>query len=383
MPKKKSSRRRKPVVTQKTRRKAVQSRKKRPARRKPQTGWRRFLTWRKLLLGALVCAVAWVIYLDIVIRLQFEGKRWALPAQVYGRPLELYTGSIMSPQAFRQELEQLGYRYAYRVSEPGTFSQNGGDFRLYRRAFQFWDGDAPAQLLDVRFSDSMVEHVQDATIGTELDIVRLEPPRVGGIYPGHREDRVLIKLEEVPVLLPKGLVAVEDRDFYQHHGVAPRAIARAVLANLKAGATVQGGSTMTQQLVKNFFLSNKRSLWRKANEAVMALLLEWHYDKDEILEAYLNEIYLGQEKSRAIHGFGLASHFYFDRPVQNLTLPQIATLIALVRGPSYYDPERHPERLRKRRDLILEIMAEQGVITQAQANQAKITGLGIAKGQGA
>ena len=382
MPKKKSSRRRKPVAIQKTRRKAVQSRKKRPARRKPQTGWRRFLTWRKLLLGALVCAVAWVIYLDIVIRLQFEGKRWALPAQVYGRPLELYTGSIMSPQAFRQELEQLGYRYAYRVSEPGTFSQNGGDFRLYRRAFQFWDGDAPAQLLDVRFSDSMVEHVQDATIGTELDIVRLEPPRVGGIYPGHREDRVLIKLEEVPVLLPKGLVAVEDRDFYQHHGVAPRAIARAVLANLKAGATVQGGSTMTQQLVKNFFLSNKRSLWRKANEAVMALLLEWHYDKDEILEAYLNEIYLGQEKSRAIHGFGLASHFYFDRPVQNLTLPQIATLIALVRGPSYYDPERHPERLRKRRDLILEIMAEQGVITQAQANQAKITGLGIAKGQG-
>jgi penicillin-binding protein 1B len=139
---------------------------------------------------------------------------------------------------------------------------------------------------------------------------------------------------------------------------------------------------MTQQLVKNFFLSNKRSLWRKANEAIMALLLEWHYDKNEILEAYLNEIYLGQEKNRAIHGFGLASQFYFDRPIQKLNLPQIATLIALVRGPSYYDPERHPERLRKRRDLILAIMAEQGVISQSQANQAKITGLGIAKGQG-
>jgi penicillin-binding protein 1B len=382
MPKKKSSRRRKPIAPQKTRRKAVQPRKKRSARRKPQTGWRRFLTWRFVLLGGLVLAVAWTIYLDIVIRVQFEGKRWALPAQVYGRPLELYAGSALSPQAFRQELEQLGYRYAYRVSEPGTFSQNGADFRLYRRAFRFWDDDAPAQLLDVRFSDSMVESVREAAAGSELDIVRLEPPRVGGIYPTHHEDRVLVKLDEVPALLPKGLVAVEDRDFYTHHGIAPRAIARAVLANLKAGATVQGGSTMTQQLVKNFFLSNKRSLWRKGNEAVMALLLEWHYDKDEILEAYLNEIYLGQEKSRAIHGFGLASHFYFDRPVQNLTLPQIATLIALVRGPSYYDPERHPERLRKRRDLILEIMAEQGVITQAQANQAKITGLGIAKGQG-
>ena len=382
MPKKKSSRRRKPVAAQKPRRKAVQPRKKRPARRKPQTGWRRFLTWRYLLLGSLVLAVAWVIYLDIVIRVQFEGKRWALPAQVYGRPLELYAGSDLSPQAFHQELEQLGYRYAYRVSEPGTFSRNGSDFRVHRRAFRFWDGDAPAQLLDVRFSDAMVERVQDANAGSELDIVRLEPPRVGGIYPTHREDRVLVKLEEVPPLLPKGLVAVEDRDFYAHHGIAPRAIGRAVLANLKAGATVQGGSTMTQQLVKNFFLSNKRSLWRKANEAVMALLLEWHYDKDEILEAYLNEIYLGQEKSRAIHGFGLASHFYFDRPIQNLNLPQIATLIALVRGPSYYDPERHPERLRKRRDLILGIMAEQGVITQEQVDQAKITGLGIAKGQG-
>ena len=382
MPKKKSSRRRKPVSGKKNRRKAVQPRKKRLSRSKPKSGWRRFFTWRYLLLGTVVFAVAWVIYLDIIIRVQFEGKRWALPAQVYGRPLELYAGSPLSPDAFHQELQQLGYRYVYRASEPGSFSQQDSEFRLYRRAFHFWDGAVPAQLLDVRFSDDVVQHVLDAKTGKELDIVRLEPPRVGGIYPTHREDRVLVKLAEVPPLLPQGLVAVEDRDFYHHHGVAPRAIARAVLANLKAGATVQGGSTLTQQLVKNFFLSNQRSLWRKANEAVMAVLLEWHYDKDEILEAYLNEIYLGQEKSRAIHGFGLASHFYFDRPIQNLSLPQIATLIALVRGPSYYDPDRHPQRLRERRDLILEIMAEQGVITSTQANQAKLSKLGIAKGQG-
>jgi penicillin-binding protein 1B len=382
MPKKKSSRRRKPISGKKNRRKAVQPRKKRLSRSKPKSGWRRFFTWRYLLLGTVVFAVAWVIYLDIIIRVQFEGKRWALPAQVYGRPLELYAGSPLSPDAFHQELQQLGYRYVYRASEPGSFSQQDSEFRLYRRAFHFWDGAVPAQLLDVRFSDDVVEHVLDAKTGKELDIVRLEPPRVGGIYPTHREDRVLVKLAEVPPLLPQGLVAVEDRDFYHHHGVAPRAIARAVLANLKAGATVQGGSTLTQQLVKNFFLSNQRSLWRKANEAVMAVLLEWHYGKDEILEAYLNEIYLGQEKSRAIHGFGLASHFYFDRPIQNLSLPQIATLIALVRGPSYYDPDRHPQRLRQRRDLILEIMAEQGVITPTQANQAKLSKLGIAKGQG-
>lgn len=378
---KKSSRRRKPVTSHKTRRKAAPSTKKRTSKRKAATGWRRYVNWRTLLLAGLVAAVAWVIYLDIVIRIQFEGKRWALPAQVYGRPLELYSGATLSPQAFRAELEQLGYRYAYQVNEPGTFSQNGNEFRLFRRAFHFWDGDAPARLLDVQFSDGIVQAVRDTNDASELDIVRLEPPRVGGIYPSHREDRVLVKLEEVPALLPKALVAVEDRDFYEHHGVAPRAIARAMLANLKAGATVQGGSTMTQQLVKNFFLSNKRSLWRKGNEAMMALLLELHYDKDEILQAYLNEIYLGQEKSRAIHGFGLASHFYFDRPLQKLSLPQIATLIALVRGPSYYDPRRHPERLRKRRNLILDIMAEQAVITKAEANRAKTTGLDIAWGR--
>ena len=379
---KKSTRRRKPVSSHKTRRKAAPSRKKRSRKRKSQTGWRRHVNWRTVLLAGLVLAVAWVIYLDIVIRVQFEGKRWALPAQVYGRPLELYSGATLSPQAFREELEQLGYRYAYQVSEPGTFAQSGADFRVYRRAFRFWDGDAPARLMDVQFSDDVVQQVRNVNDGSDLDIVRLEPPRVGGIYPSHREDRVLVKLEDVPSLLPEGLVAVEDRDFYQHHGVAPRAIARAMLANLKAGATVQGGSTMTQQLVKNFFLSNKRSLWRKGNEAIMAVLLEWHYDKDEILQAYLNEIYLGQEKSRAIHGFGLASHFYFDRPLQKLTLPQVATLIALVRGPSYYDPRRHPERLRKRRNLILDIMAEQGVITKAEANRAKTTGLTIARGRG-
>ena len=161
----------------------------------------------------------------------------------------------------------------------------------------------------------------------------MEPPIIGRIYPAHREDRVLVKLDQVPVSLIKGLIVVEDRSFYSHHGINPKAIARALWANIKAGATVQGGSTLTQQLVKNFFLTNKRSLWRKANEAVMSILLEWHYDKQEILEAYLNEIYLGQDGDRAIHGFGLASRFYFDKPIEQLNLSQVATLLTLVRGP--------------------------------------------------
>ena len=343
-------------------------------------GWRRYLRWRIIVPALIVLGLVWVTYLDVLIRVQFEGKRWALPAQVYARPLELYAGEALSPADFRQELEWLGYRYRYRADEPGTVSRSEGAFRVYQRAFQFWDGEAPARRIDVRFADGRIETVSDTETGRELDIVRLEPPRIGGIYPAHHEDRILIKLDEAPLQLREALVAVEDRQFYQHFGVNPRAIARALWANIRAGGAVQGGSTLTQQLVKNFFLTNRRSLWRKANEALMALLLEWHYSKDEILEAYLNEIYLGQESSRAIHGFGLASRFYFDRPVQQLTTAQIATLVALVRGPSYYNPHNHPKRLLKRRNLVLEIMAEQGVITADVARRASQTSLGVVKG---
>lgn len=385
---KKKVQKRKAVTSKKTARKKTgkktagkKSRRRNTSRVKRKTaGWRQYLRWRVVLPVLLVLMLAWVTYLDIIIRVQFEGKRWALPAQVYARPLELYAGKALSLVDFRQELEWLGYRYTYRVDEPGTVSQNKDTFRVYQRAFHFWDGETPARRIDVRFDGDEINAVTDTKTGTELDIVRLDPLRIGGIYPAHHEDRILIKLDEAPLQLREALIAVEDRQFHQHHGVNPRAIARALWANIKAGGAVQGGSTLTQQLVKNFFLTNRRSLWRKANEAVMALLLEFHYSKDEILEAYLNEIYLGQESSRAIHGFGLASRFYFDRPVQQLDTAQIATLVALVRGPSYYNPRRHPERLLKRRNLVLEIMAEQGVISADAARRARRTDLGIVQG---
>ncbi|MDH5572697.1 MAG: penicillin-binding protein 1B, partial [Gammaproteobacteria bacterium] len=210
-----------------------------------------------------------------------------------------------------------------------------------------------------------------------LELLRLQPAIIGRIYPAHNEDRLLVKLSEVPILLVKGLLALEDRDFFVHHGINPRAIGRALLADLRAGQMVQGGSTLTQQLIKNFFLSNQRSVWRKVNEAIMSLLIEWHYEKDEILEAYLNEIYLGQDKNRAIHGFGLASRFYYDKPLEQLDLSQCATLIALVRGPSYYDPWRNPKRLIDRRNLVLSVMAEQKIITTETARRVQVTALNI------
>ncbi|GAM67246.1 multimodular transpeptidase-transglycosylase [Vibrio sp. JCM 19236] len=166
------------------------------------------------------------------------------------------------------------------------------------------------------------------------------------------------------------LLTTEDRDFYQHDGVSLTAIGRAFVANLKAGRAVQGGSTLTQQLSKNLFLSREKTLWRKVREALIALIIDHKYDKDRILEAYLNEVYLGQSAGQAIHGFGLGARFYFGQPVEELRLDQLAMLVGLVKGPSYYNPVRNPERAKERRDLILKLLFEQGTLNADQYQQA-------------
>ena len=365
------ARRTSPKSSNKSRRKAGSHRKR------PQIG-RILLRWA--MAGLAVGSVALLVYtawLDVQVRQQFEGKRWALPAQVYARPLELYPGLALSVEQLQAELQRLGYRRHRHPQQPGTYARLGRSFIVTTRAFDFWDGSEPSRQLRLEFSRQALDDIRRADNGDELDLLRLDPPLIGRIYPAHREDRVLVRLDEVPPLLIDALLTVEDRDFYQHPGVSPRAILRALLANLRAGRTVQGGSTLTQQLVKNFFLSSERTLTRKLNEALMALLLEWRYDKDEILEAYLNEIYLGQDGRRAIHGFGLASQFYFERPLAQLPPEQIALLVALVKGPSWYDPRRFPARARERRDLTLHLMAEQGFITPVLAETASARKLGV------
>jgi penicillin-binding protein 1B len=340
---------------------------------------RQYLTWKRLRLIGLVLLLllaGFTLYLDFRVRDAFEGRRFALPARLYARPLELFPGLKLTPEALSQELARLGYKEALAGDEPGRFVRQGNTFEVVVRPFVFWDGAQPARQLRLDFRGDSLSGVHDLQSDQPSTLVRLDPLYIGGIYPAHNEDRLLVRLDEVPEQLVQALIAIEDRKFYQHHGIHPRGMARAAVA-LVTGRGVQGGSTLTQQLVKNFFLSPERTLRRKATEILMALLVELHYDKRDILETYLNEIYLGQDGNRAIHGVGLASQFYFGKPLKDLSLAESALLVGMVKGPGYYDPRRHPERARERRDLVLAEMAKLDMLTPAQLTTARSTPLDV------
>src|SRR5690606_16087771 len=252
---------------------------------------------------------------------------------------------------------------------PGSFARRGARIDLINRRFRFWDAQQEPQALSIITRGNAITDMRNGR-GEEVPIFRLDPLLIGSIFPIHGEDRVVVTPEEVSELLPAALKVVEDRKFDSHFGVDIPAIARAAIVNVRAGQIEQGGSTLTQQLVKSYFLDNRRTFSRKIEEALMAVLLEVRFSKADLMNAYINEIYLGQDGRRAVHGFGLGSQFYFGKPLAELDLHEIALLVAVVRGPSYYDPRRHPDRARARRDLVLRIMAEQGVVSEAEAKAA-------------
>lgn len=363
-----AARKRKPTTAASKSRKSSSARgskAKRPAVRK-FSFWRWF--WRLSAVFSVVLA-AYLVYLDAQVRERFEGNKWDLPAKVYARPLTLYPGLALSPQQLKAELQWADYRSSADAAVAGSFARRGDDWLIYRRAFPFWDGAEPARQLRIELKQGRVARIWDAQ--GEQALVRLEPQYIGGIFPSHNEDRELVRLDNVPPELIAALIITEDQSFFDHWGISVRGIARAMLANMRAGGMVQGGSTLTQQLVKNFFLTSERTLSRKAQEALMSILLELHYDKEAILQAYLNEVYLGQAGRRAIHGFGLAARFYFGKSVRELTLAESATLVGLVKGASYYNPRRHPRRAKQRRDLILGLMAQHGIISEQQRIRAQ------------
>ncbi len=345
------------------------------APRRRSRGGKFFAFALPLLFFVGIALALYVLYLDRVIRQKFDGKRWALPAVVYARPLELYPGLTLSPAMLEEELRLAGYRRDKVAQAPGGYDMGGNVIHLVTRGFAYPDGEDSSTPITVQFSGPTVAKLARSDTGAELPLARLDPVRIGSFHPRDNEDRILLQREDLPELLVKTLIAVEDQHFYSHFGVDPLGILRALLVNVRAGRMAQGGSTLTQQLVKNLYLSNERSLRRKVNEAIMAPLLEYHYSKDEILTAYANEIFLGQDRGRAVHGLGLASQFYFRRELRDLSPAQIAQLVGMIKGPSWYDPRREPTRCLERRQVVLDLMRGQGVIGDDVYLTAKAAGL--------
>ena len=300
-------------------------------------------------------------YLDWQIRSKMDGQIWRLPAEVYSRIESVKISDNLAFDEVIQILLDNEYRQTTMVAAPGDFKLEDDTIVVLRRAFPFPDKPEPQRVLRLRFVDNKLNRIEDLVAVKAIDEFRLAPKLIA-MLESDNEDRLAIPLQNYPRLLIDALILTEDRRFYDHHGINPVGIIRALITNIRAGQTVQGGSTLTQQLVKNLFLSSERTITRKANAALMSLLLDWRYDKNRILETYLNEIYLGQNGDTQIHGFELASQFYFGRSIREISLDQIALLVGMVKGPSLYNPWRNPQNALERRNVVLKLMLEHKMI---------------------
>ncbi len=365
----------------------VSARKKAPPRREgDRSGGARLRTVGRIAGVLAFCFGLWlsslVLRLDDVVVARFEGgRRFSVPSKVYSAPVVVYPGMDWQRIDLRGWLARLGYRAQPEggALAPGRYEWRPGSLRVHLRAFDHPLRPEHARELVFTLADGRIKEVIDASDQSFVDVVVLEPESVSAFLGRDREQRDLVRLRDVPEHLVAAVYAVEDRRFEEHHGIDPRRIVGAMLANLKAGRITQGGSTLTQQLVKNFFLTPDRTYRRKLREAVMALIVEARYEKSEILEAYLNEIYLGRRGSTQIHGVGEAARFYFGKDVSDLSVAESALIAAIIQSPNGISPHRRPERAVARRDLVIRLMHDQGFLDDAEYGVALAEPLRLAE----
>jgi penicillin-binding protein 1B len=355
------------------------------SRRKTRQSSRRrsFSLWRLLLktlvvilIGCAVAFVGWVWTLDRQVQARFDTPFRSIPAHLYARPYTLKPGDAHTVSEMRTDLLSQGYKQAKEITRPGDFAFSGQVIDVLRPISATHPVPKAVRL---ELFDGRVARLTDHRNAQVLDQFELAPELIGNLMTGLMEDRILLKLHEVPQLLIDGLFVMEDRRFMSHHGVDPFGIMRAMVQNVRDGRVSQGGSTLTQQLVKNLYLDDSRTLKRKINEAIMAVIIELRYSKNQILERYLNTIFLGQSGNRAIHGFGLAAQFYFGHKLQDLNPAQLALLVGMIPAPSAYNPFRNIDRATGRRNLVLKSLHANGSISAGEVDLYSQTGLDVVR----
>lgn len=363
--------------------KTTTRKRKHSSKRQSRSFLGRLFVWGfKLTLVALPFVIIYGIYLDYQIRDRIDGKVWDLPAAVYGRMIDLEPGSAYSLKEMTALLRGTQYREVAQIGQAGDFTIKGNTIILQRRAFDFPDAKEGEVLARIAFNGSQIERIENLSTGRDFGYFRLDPKLITMLRSPQGEQRLFVARDGFPETLVNALIATEDRHFYSHYGVNPLSIGRAMLANLQAGKKVQGGSTLTQQLAKNLFLTNERTYSRKIQEVGMALIIDFRYSKERILELYLNEVYFGQSGKggrggEEIRGFPLASLYYFGRPIDELTLEQQAMLVGMAKGAGYYNPWRKPDVVKQRRNVVLKLMQQQGYINEAQYQQLSEKPLGL------
>jgi penicillin-binding protein 1B len=295
-----------------------------------------------------------------------EQRRAAMNSAIYSAPVAFETGDDLAHLHLVERLQQLGYSRAVLVEHPGQYAPTADGMMVYIRDFDVGVRHFPATMLHVKLNKNRIVALTDQ-VGSDVKHALLDPQLLGRLMPDAPAERVEVALDQVKPVLIKSLLATEDRFFYYHPGFDPVRIIEAAYIDYRSGHLEQGASTITQQLARTFIPPRRRSFVRKARELAIAMVLEMRYSKHQILERYINDVYLGEFHGAPIYGLPLAARYLFNKDLGDLDYVEMATLIGMIRAPSLYDPHRHPQQCRARRDIVLGTMRRAGVIMDDSA----------------